>query len=155
MVAEGMERHKKLVAEMGIHPVYQDAPAPPLVWPDWLVHLRGAKLSIVKGVDESHRDFLKSNFVTSAPMTEVFKFYEDLLNAYDYHVYSSKLGTGQTLSGVVQNADGYVEGANYPQGHPGPETVIRISFSRFYLNEPIKVEIRFTTHAFEAPKRRF
>jgi hypothetical protein len=88
-------------------------------------------------------------------MTEIYAFYEDLLNANDYRVYSSKLGTGHTISGVVQNSDGYVEGSNYPQGTPGPRTEIRVSFSRFLLNDPIKVEIRFTTYSFEAPKRTF
>jgi hypothetical protein len=58
MVAEGSERHKKLVEDLGIHPVYKDAPAPPLEWPKWLVHVRGAKLAIVKGVDQSHCDYL-------------------------------------------------------------------------------------------------
>jgi hypothetical protein len=147
------ERHQQRVAELGIHPVYQDAPAPPLVWPDWLVHFRGAKLSIERGVDQSHRDYLRARFTSSAPMTEIYTFYEDLLKANAYPVHSSKLGTGQTMSGVSQNADGNVEGANYPNGHPGPWSEIRVSFSRFYLNEPIKVEIRFTTYDFKAGGR--
>jgi len=150
-----MERHKQLVEEMGIHKVYTDAPAPPLVWPSWLVHLKGAPLKIQQGVDQSKYEYLSSRFVTSAPMTAIFSFYEELLNANGYRVHSSKLGTGQTTSGISQNADGYVEGSNYPNGTPGPWTVIRVTFSRFYLNEPIKVRIGFTTHAFTAPKRSF
>ena len=42
-----------------------------------------------------------------------------------------------------------------PNGSPGPWTVIRVIFSRFYLNEPIKVRLSFTTHPFKAPKRTF
>jgi len=112
--AEAIERHKQLVEEMGIHKVYTDAPAPPLVWPPWLVHLKGAPLKIQKGVDQSKDDYLSTTFVTSAPMTAIFSFYEELLNSNGYPVHSSKLGTGQTTSGIVQNADGYVEGSNYP-----------------------------------------
>ena len=153
--AEAAERHKQLVGEMGIHKVYTDAPAPPLVWPSWLVHLQGAPLKVQTGMDQSKNDYLGSAFVTSAPMTAIFSFYEDLLNANGYRVHSSKLGTGQTTSGISQNADGYVEGSNYPNGSPGPWTVIRVTFSRFYLNEPIKVRISFTAHAFKAPKRSF
>jgi hypothetical protein len=150
---EMKERHEKLVAEMGIHPKYEDAPAPPLVWPAWLVHLNGGRLAPQRGVDQSGRDYLESKFKSTAPMTAIFTFYEDLLSANGYKVYSSKLGTGQTLSGVTQNADGYVEGDNYPDGHPGPRTEIRVDFSRFYLNEPISVRVRFTTHPYKAFKR--
>jgi len=153
--AEAMERHKQLVEQMGIHKVYSDAPAPPLEWPSWLVHLQGARLKIQRGIDQSKNENLAASFTSSAPMSQIFSFYEDLLNANDYRVYSSKLGTGQTISGISQNADGYVEGSNYPNGSPGPRTVIRVTFSRFYLNEPIKVRISFTPHEFKAPKRAF
>ena len=74
-----------------------------------------------------------------------------MLKANGYPVYNSKLGTGQTISGVVQNADGHVEGSNYPNGHPGPYTEIRVDFHRFYLNEPITVDLKFTTYEFKAP----
>jgi hypothetical protein len=145
-------RHDQLVAEMGIHKQRADAPAPSLVWPSWLVHVSGSKLALERGVDQSHKDYLAAKYKSTAPMSQIYKFYEDLLNANDYRVYSSKLGTGQTMSGVSQNADGYVEGANYPDGHPGPWTVIRVDFSRFYLNEPISVRVRFTTYPYEAPR---
>ena len=153
--AESVQRHKQLVEEMGIHKTYTDAPAPPLVWPSWLVHLRGAPLKIQQGVDQSKNDYLSSTFTTSAPMTEIYSFYEDLLNVNGHHVHNAKLGTGQTISGITQNADGYVEGTNHPNGSPGPYTRIRVTFSRFILNEPIKVRISFTPHAFKAPKRPF
>jgi hypothetical protein len=137
---------------MGIHRQYQDAPAPPLVWPDWLLGVDGARLKPQRGTDQSHNDILRVEYRTTAPMTRVFAFYKDLLNAHGYPVYSSELGTGHTISGVQQNAGGHVEGANYPDGTPGPRTEIRVTFSRFYLNEPIRVTIKFTTYAFQAPK---
>jgi hypothetical protein len=87
-------------------------------------------------------------------MTAIFTFYEDLLNANGYKVYNSSLGTGSTMSGVQQNANGYVEGDNYPDGQPGPRTVIHVSFSRFYLNEPITVRVRFTPYDYKAPRFR-
>ena len=151
--AEMMERHQQMVATLGIHPVYQDAPAPPLVWPGWLVHLDGSRLGPSRGVDQSRQQYLEAKYRTTAPMTAIFTFYEDLLKANGYPVHNSKLGTGSTMRGVQQNADGYVEGTNYPNGHPGPRTVIRVDFSRFYLNEPISVRVRFTTYSFEAPRR--
>lgn len=47
------------------------------------------------------------------------------MNANGYRVYSAKLGTGQTIDGIIQNADGYVEGAHHPYDITGPRTVIR------------------------------
>ena len=120
--------------------------APPLVWPSWLVHIRGGQLNPEQGVDQSRTKYLMSKFVSGAPMTSIYNFYEDLLNAHGYHVYSSRLETGQTIEGVIQNADGYVEGANKPFDITGPSTVIRVTFSRFHLNDPIDVRIKFTAH---------
>jgi hypothetical protein len=151
--ADMMARHNKLVAEMGIHRVYEDVPAPPLLWPDWLVHVSGSRLSYDRGVDQSHQQYLESKYTSTVPMTSIYTFYKDLLRANGYLVHSSELGTGQTTRGIRQNAQGHVEGTNYPNGSPGPRTVIRVNFSRFYLNEPITVRIRFTTYPFEAPKR--
>ena len=149
-MAEADARHQQLVKDLNIHPVYQDAPAPPLVWPEWLVHHKGSKLAARPGVDPAGHDYLKSTFVTSTPMTAVYAFYEDLLKAHGTACTAVKLATGQTISGVVQNANGYVEGTNYPNGHPGPYTVIRVSFHRFQLNDPITVEVKFTTYAFQS-----
>jgi hypothetical protein len=149
--SELMARHNQLVKDLNIHPVYHDAPAPPLVWPSWLVHVKGGKLAPQAGVDPAGNKTLRSRYTTSAPMTEIYAFYLDALKANEYPVHSSKLSTGQTISGIVQNADGHVEGHNYPNGHPGPYTEIRVSFSRFHLNDPITVSLVFTTYAFKAP----
>ena len=132
-----------------IHKPIPPAPAPPLVWPEWLVHIDGRKLSPQAGVDQSQNQILKCRYVTSRPMTAIHTFYKDLLTANDYKVYRAKLETGQTISGVVQNADGYVEGDNYPNGSPGPWTEIHVSFSRMHLNDPITVDVKFTTYAFK------
>jgi hypothetical protein len=48
--AEEMQAsHARTVAELGIHPTYHDAPAPPLVWPSWLVHIKGAGIRPQQG----------------------------------------------------------------------------------------------------------
>lgn len=153
--ADAAERHAKTVAELGIHPVYQDAEAPPLVWPPWLVHLSGTRLATQRGVDQSKNAYLKSTFKSSVPMKQIHDFYEELLNANDYRAYAGGVSTGQTISGVKQESNGYVEGENHPNGTPGPYTVIHVSFSRFILNEPITVEVKFTAYPFKAPKRAF
>lgn len=145
-----LDRHVANVrAGKGNEQVWPHAPendAPELVWPSWLVHINGSRLSPQSGVDQSKDKYLMSKYVTTAPMSAIFNFYEDLLNANGYRVYSSKLGTGQTLGNVSQNADGYVEGSHETHGMGGPRTVIRVSFSRFYLNEPISVRIKLTAH---------
>jgi hypothetical protein len=151
--SEIKERHERIVAEMGIHRTREDAPAPPLVWPDWLVHLNGARLARQHGVDQSGNEYFESKFKSTAPMTSIFAFYEDLLKANGYRVYNSKLETGHTFTGVTQNAGGCVEGDNYPDRSPGPRTVIRVDFSRSYLNEPITVRVRFTAHPYKGFKR--
>jgi hypothetical protein len=138
---------------MGIGKVHPDAPAPPLVWPDWLVHVKGGKLSTQQAVDQSHNNYLSSKYVTSAPMTEIYAFYRELLPANGYPISSAEIATGHTMSGVQQNALGHVEGFNYPNGHPGPRTEIRINFSRDKLNDPITVTLKFTPFAYHAPRQ--
>ena len=88
-------------------------------------------------------------------MSAIYSFYEDLLNSHEYRVHTSRLSTGQTISGIVQNSWGYVEGTNYPDGAPGPRTVIRVEFSRVNLNDPITVRMRITAYEFVAPKSHF
>ncbi len=130
--------------------VYPHAPEndpPPLAWPSWLGHIRGGLLNPEEGVDQSRVKYLLSKYVSGAPMTAIYNFYEDLMNAHGYRVYSSRLETGQTIEGIIQNADGYLEGAHHPYDISGPRTIIRVTFSRFHLNDPIDVRIKFTAHA--------
>jgi hypothetical protein len=120
--------------------------APLLVWPAWLVNVKGGRLNPEQGVDQSRKKYLQAKFVSGAPMTTIYNFYEDLLNVNGYRVYRSKIGTGQTIDGIVQNSDGYVEGEHKTYDINGPRTVIRVSFSRFHLNDPIDVRIKVTPH---------
>lgn len=149
-VARMMELHKQAVDEMGIHRARHDAPAPPLVWPDWLPQINGAELAIQRGADAAGNAFLKCRYVTPAPMSQLFSFYEGLLDSNGYSVYRGTVGTGRTQTGIKQNAHGEVEGSRYPDGFPGPRAEIRITFSRKYLNEPISVDMKFTTFAYRA-----
>jgi hypothetical protein len=153
-VARMMELHKQAVEEMGIHRARHDAPAPPLVWPDWLPHITGAELALQKGADPAGNALLKCRYVTSVPMSQLFSFYRELLDSNGYSVYRGTVGTGRTQTGVKQNAHGEVEGSRYPDGFPGPRAEIRITFSRTYLNEPITVDMKFTTFAYRAPDPR-
>jgi hypothetical protein len=149
-----MELHRQAVEEMGIHRVRHDAPAPPLVWPDWLPQINGAELAIQKGADPAGNALLKCRYVTPVPMSQLFSFYRGLLDSNGYSVYRGTVGTGRTQTGIKQNAHGEVEGSRYPDGFPGPRAEIRITFSRTYLNEPITVDMKFTTFAYRAPAAR-
>jgi|KBSMisStandDraft_5_1062788.scaffolds.fasta_scaffold38234_3 hypothetical protein len=124
------------------------AEAPPLVWPSWLVHLEGYQLKIQQGTDQAKNDYLRTTFNTHAPMTQIHSFYLNLLKANDYPGVTGGLETGHTISGVQQNASGRLEADNYPNGQPGPYTDIRIDFSRFVLNGPIRVSIKVTAHPY-------
>ena len=146
-----MERHRQKVAEMGIHREHHDAPAPPLVWPSWLVHVNGTAVRAEPGVDQAKNGILKARYTTNAPMTEIYRFYRELLVAHEYPTRSS-MSTGQTMTGIKQNAIGYVEGSNYPDGAPGAYSEIHVSFDRDVLNGPITVSLRFTTHEYIASR---
>jgi hypothetical protein len=124
------------------------AEAPPLAWPSWLVHLEGYQLKIQQSTDQSRNDYLQATFNTHAPMTEIHSFYLNLLKANDYPGVTGGLETGHTISGVQQNASGRLEADNYPNGQPGPYTSIRVDFSRFVLNGPIRVTIKVTAHPY-------
>jgi hypothetical protein len=148
---ELMEQHHQKAAEMGLHRVHPDAPAPPLVWPSWLVQVAGASLRTERGVNFEKDAMLKAHYTTNAPMTEIYRFYRDLLNAHEYPARSS-MSTGHTESGIQQNAIGYVEGFNYPDGAPGAYSIIHVSFDRSVLNGPITVSMQFTTHEYIAKR---
>jgi hypothetical protein len=148
-----MELHKQKAAEMGLglHRPHHDAPAPPLVWPSWLAHVSGVALRPAAGVDQSKNATLRAQYTTNVPMTDIYHFYRDLLNSHEYPARSS-MSTGQTMTGVQQNATGYVEGSNYPDGAPGASSDIYVSFTRSVLNGPITVTLRFTTHDYIASR---
>jgi hypothetical protein len=149
--ADFMEMHRQKVAEMGIHREHHDAPAPPLVWPSWLTNVNGAQLKTTSSVDQSKNAMLRAQYTTNAPMTEIYHFYQEGLASHEYPT-RSQLSTGQTMSGIQQNALGYVEGSNYPDGAPGAYSEIRVDFDRRVLNGPITVTLRFTTHEYIASR---
>jgi hypothetical protein len=90
---------------------------------------------------------LRAHYTTNVPMTEIYRYYRELLNAHEYPARSS-MSTGHTETGIQQNAIGYVEGFNYPDGAPGAYSTIEIRFSRSVLNGPITVSLAFTTHEY-------
>ena len=150
-------RHKQRIGDMSQfdRPVYpqprseqDDTGGLVLAWPPWLGHMRGADrpLRVVKGTDQSRDTYLESVYKTSTPMSEIYNFYEDLMNTNGYRVAVAHLGTGSTLSHVQQNADGDVEGSLYPNGIGNGWIETQASFHRFYLNEPITVRLRVTVH---------
>jgi len=128
-----------------------DMPAPPLVWPDWLTHIRGAALKPTSGVDPAHYAYMKEQYTTNIPMTEIFDFYRNLLTAHGYRP-RAEMATGHTFTGVQQNALAHVEGYNYPDGFPGAYTLIEVSCDRTVLNGPITVWMRFSTHEYSVKR---
>ena len=128
-----------------------DMPAPPLVWPDWLTHIRGAALKPASGVDAAHYAYMKEQYTTNIPMTEIFDFYRNLLTAHGYRP-RAEMATGHTFTGVQQNALAHVEGYNYPDGFPGAYTLIEVSCDRTVLNGPITVWMRFSTHEYSVKR---
>jgi len=154
-VANMMEMHRQAVAEMGIGRARPAAPAPPLKWPAWLAQVEGGLPAVRRGSDPAGNGMLRGQYVSGSPMSQIFSFYKDLLSANGYQIDRGYVQTGQTQSGIKQNALGSVEGSLYPDGFPGPRSEIRVDFSRMNLNDPIAVNIRFTTFAYAGPPARF
>ena len=148
-----MQRHRDFVAEMKSRRPAQDVPAPPLMWPSWLVHLNGSSLPSRTVADGARKPLLVAEYTTLQPMTEIRDFYRDLIGSHDYTVTGSGIAAGSTQKGVQQNALGYVRAENYPDGAPGAHSDINFELSRMVLNGPITVHIRFETFEFIAPKR--
>jgi hypothetical protein len=147
-VANMKEAHRQAAAEMGMGRARPAAPAPPLEWPAWLAEVEGGLPAIQKGTDQAGNLMLRAEYVSGSPMSQIFSFYKDLLTANGYQVNRGYVTTGRTQSGIKQNALGAVEGSIYPDGFPGPRSEIKIGFSRMNLNDPIRVNIRFTTFAY-------
>ena len=146
MLANADAEHRARVARMGEYdkPVYprppRDPEGIPLAWPGWLVHMPGAStdLDVRKG-EEYGKSLLKSQFRTVRPMSEIHQYYEALMNANGFRVGESKLQTGQTLGGVMQNKDGMVKGTWQPNGIGRGGMSTTVWFSRSKLNDPIRV----------------
>lgn len=129
--------------------IWDESTTPPLEWPAWLVHMPGASrgLTVTERVDKNDkRPFLHSSFTTNAPMTEIQEFYRALFTANGVPPPVERLSTGQTLSGVVQNASGAVEANQYVRGNHGAHVQLKASFHRRYLNAPITVTLTAKPH---------
>lgn len=151
-VSNMMATHRQAVAALGIGRELPTAPAPPLEWPTWLTRAEGGLPAIYKASDPSYTGMLKAEYVSALPMSQLFAFYKDLLSSNGYQINRGYIQTGQTISGIQQNADGVVEGNVYPDGFPGPYIEIRVNFSRNRLNDPIRVSIGFRTQAYAGRK---
>jgi hypothetical protein len=146
-----MQRHHQIAMEMGLHRVHPDAPAPPLVWPSWLTHVSGGALRPTSGMNPAKDAMLRAQYTTNVPMTEIGKFYREAMDSHEYPARGG-MRTGVTSTGIQQNAQGNLEGFNYPDGAPGAYSTIDISYGRSVLNGPITVTIRFTTHEYIAKR---
>ena len=151
-VTNMMAAHRQAAAALGIGRALPPVPAPPLEWPAWLTRAEGGLPTIYKGSDPADTGMLKAEYVSGRPMSELFAFYHDLLASNGYQINRGYVRTGQTTSGIQQNADGVVEGDVYPDGFPGPYIEIRVNFSRNHLNDPIRVSIGFRTQAYAGRK---
>jgi hypothetical protein len=151
-VANMMEAHRQAAVALGIGRELPPVPAPPLEWPAWLTRAEGGLPAIYKGSDPAYAGMLKAEYTSGRPMSELFAFYHDLLSANGYQINRGHVQTGQTISGIQQNADGVVEGDIYPDGFPGPYIEIRVNLSRSRLNDPIRVSIGFRTQAYAGRK---
>jgi hypothetical protein len=151
-VANMMEAHRQAVVALGIGRERPAVPAPALEWPAWLARAEGGLPAIYKGSDPAYAGILKAEYASDLPMSQLFAFYKDLLSANGYQIDKGYIRTGRTISGIQQNADGVVEGNLYPEGFPGPYIEVRVNFSRFHLNDPIKVNIAFRTQAYAGRK---
>lgn len=116
---------------------------PPLLWPHWLVHMPGADrpLAIASTKDQGGHPQLQSRFVTNVPMTQIHKYYEDMCEANGFPVAVSHLSTGQTLGGIMQNANGDLEGKMYLGGPGSGYTRVKVYMRRSVLNGPITVTL--------------
>jgi len=128
------------------NPVHPFTPRDPdwvkLEWPGWFVPMMpGATkgLDIRETEDGKGRRILASRYRTTRPMSELYAYYQNVMNTYGFKVVDSRLATGSTIHGVQQNKTGHVKGTYEPRGmgRGGMATVAR--FSRENLNDPILV----------------
>ena len=74
-------------------------------------------------------------------MTEIHIFYEDLMEANGFSVGQSRIQTGQTPGGAIQNSSGMVNDRYYPNGVAGGGLPVEVRFFRHQLDEPIRVTL--------------
>ena len=125
---ENMEKYDK--------PVYpsQRPKLPDPVWPAWLVHVDGAPLQIVKGVEIGLKT-LSVSFVTYSERNAVQEFYASLLTANGFRI---RQQSGPTWP---RTSKAWIEAADHPIGE-GPLTEIRMEIGPY--GDASKVDIKIT-----------
>jgi hypothetical protein len=111
-------------------------PAPPLVWPRWLVLTDGSSPNVERGVDAVGLHFLRTVFVTSGDRNTILAFYASLLNANGYPVES------QSGPQAPVGWKAWIRGANLHIGDSGRRNVIRVEARP--VSEGLEVDIRLT-----------
>jgi hypothetical protein len=147
--ANRVQQHQGDMPRPKFNSNHSDMAAPPLEWPDWLGHVRGAAIQPKKSTDPAKHDFMIARYTTNVPMSEIFDFYQKLLKTHDYRP-RGELATGHTQSGIQQNAMGRLDAFNYPEGFPGAYSEVEVSMDRTVLNGPITVMLYFRTHDYKA-----
>jgi hypothetical protein len=123
-----------------------DPAAPTPVWPRWLVAIGSSDGCATPTASNQHgQPAMHCQYKTSAPMSKLHQSYLDLVKANGFTLVSASISTLQTISGVKQNATGYIDCMRKTDDQPtGPSVHVRISYSRFYLDEPITVGLGVT-----------
>ena len=132
-----------------VYPQAQPAPlaryhddAPALVWPSWLTAINGERLSQPTQSSRGPESSLSCKYQTTVTMTQLERFYQQVLQRNGFTLRKRWVGTGSTSTGVKQNASGGLEGYREEgNGINPPATTIKVGFNRNYLNEPITVWI--------------
>ena len=142
-----MSQFDRPVSPANQKPFYSDD-APTLSWPRWLVCIGTTDgCETPTSTTEHGQPALRAKYHTSTPMSKLHQYYLDLFKSNGFTLVSASLSTGQTSTGVKQNATGNAEFIRKLDGQPtGPSIHVRVSYSRFYLNEPITVSIGFTSY---------
>ena len=97
-------------------------PAPPLVWPRWLVQVDGALPEIEKGADHVGLKILKAMYITNGDRNAVQAFYAALLIANGFPIRS------QSPPSWPLGQKAWIEAADHAIGE-GPRTDIRIEIA--------------------------
>jgi hypothetical protein len=149
-------KHDEIMANIRANMKKYDQPVSPeqaanpisLQWPSWFVTGKGADrgLQVQRKKYQSGLEYLESEYKTSAPMSEIYEYYQDLLRANGYKVRQSELRTGSTSTHVQQNASAFVEAAAYPNGLNNGSIVLHARMSRMFLNEPITVTLSVSVY---------
>jgi hypothetical protein len=122
------------------------APGPAPVWPHWLIAIGSSDGCTNPTASNQHgQSAMHCQYKTSAPMSKLHQSYLDLIKANGFILVSSSISTLQTISGVKQNATGYIDCMRKTDDQPtGPSVHVKVSYNRFYLDEPITVSLGVT-----------